>query len=111
MHAVTSCCNADQTGTEEDDPFAERTKKKLHMETFSNDGGFVSVDSAKYWLAKFGEATSVAGVTMFKISEFQRLLLSTTIALCAIRSNGNKLSAEMVTALLKTVKPKTASEV
>lgn len=81
------------------------------MGAFARDNAFISVLAAKHWLSKFGEVTSLAGMTVYKISESQKVLLNTTIALCAIRCYGNKVTADMVTSLLRVVKPRTAQEV
>ena len=81
------------------------------MGAFARDHGFVSVQAAKHWLARYGEVTSLADMTVYKINEPQKVLLHNTIALCTIRSNGNRVTADMVTALMRVVKPRTAQEV
>ena len=102
---------ADEKDTEEEDLFAENKKRKVSMKAFARDKAFVSVQAAKHWLAKFGELTQLADMSVYKINESQKVLLNNTIAVCAIRSNGNRVTSDMVTALLRVVKPKTAQEV
>jgi hypothetical protein len=117
-HAGTICaagqsiaCSAGEEGAENKDFFCEKRKRKVYLSVWAQENAFVSAQAARHWLSRFGEVNELDGKTVFKISDTQKQLLNTTIAVCTVRSNGSRVTTEMMTALIKVIKWSSAREV
>jgi hypothetical protein len=104
-------CSAGEEGAENKDFFSEKRKRKVYLSVWAQDNAFVSAQAARHWLSRFGEVNELDGKTVFKISDSQKQLLNTTIAVCTVRSNGSRVTTEMMTALIKVIKWSNAREV
>jgi hypothetical protein len=95
----------------EDDPFGTDNKQRLSFSALARRNGLPSAASLTHFMDKFGSISRKEESSVYQISEKQQHLLKTTVALCALRSNGNSVTAEMGAAILSSMKPSSPAEV
>lgn len=98
------CACAEAGEEEEADPFAEKTGV-LDLQKLSKRGGFVTPAAVMHFAARFGSLQNHEHGMEFQATDSQRQLLQTTLAVCAVRSNVNRVTTDMGRALLKALKP------
>jgi hypothetical protein len=85
--------------------------RSTNLSAFAEKNWFKTVEAVKHFICRFGELSTGPNGPIFQISDIQRNLLHTTIAVCAIRCNGSRITHDMISNLLRVVRPVPACEV
>eukprot|EP00892_Ulva_mutabilis_P004072 jgi/Ulvmu1/2036/UM120_0032.1 len=105
----TAEANAEE---EEEDVFAaNKGNRVLPLQQFAEKCGFGTPAAVVHFAQRFGRVEPCEQGMKFEMSEREKQLLHTTLALCAIRCNTNSLTLEMGRALLKALKPISSTDV
>lgn len=96
---------------EELDLFAAKQARVLHLQPFADKAGFLSPAAVVHFAQRFGSLETHEEGMQYKISDRQLQLVKTTLAVCAVRCNKNRITTEMGRALIKTLKPSSPKDV
>jgi hypothetical protein len=108
--SITGFLSGVKQEPEESDPFASENAA-ITWGALRAKYGFVSEAASQWALEKFGDVIPIGADCYFQKSTRQEAVLKTTLAMCAVRCNGNSITSGQGAALLDSLKPLTRSEV
>lgn len=113
IHSWLGLCELFRAGVddgEDADPFASG-QRVTDLQDFANRFGLVSPAAVVHFAERFGSLRAHEQGMVFQMSDSEKQLLNTTLAVCVIRSNENRMTPDMGRALLKALNPTPPAEV